>query len=129
MAFSTYFIYLYAKYGCPKDEASIQRVVQESYIVSPEKLIRSPCTERTVFLVRMMSFLLTVLTFMLRKKQSYYQGSYKKIFDAYEVTKAKYGYTILHPDVLDVVKSELDMPKNTMGGGKRRRTRRGKKSR
>jgi hypothetical protein len=60
--FSLYFLYLYAKAGCPTNLSEIQPIVDATFMSSdPGKMNRKVCAETNKFKIKITSFMLSVL--------------------------------------------------------------------
>lgn len=57
-----YFLLMYAKNNCPRDDNGLRKVVYDSYIVNPTELTRDAYIQTNKFRIVMMSFMLSVLT-------------------------------------------------------------------
>jgi tetratricopeptide (TPR) repeat protein len=60
--FCLYFLFCYAKNGGPDSDEGLKKTVDDSYIVSPDKLKTEPCIASNKFRLVTLSFILTVLT-------------------------------------------------------------------
>ncbi len=107
--FSLYFLYLYAKAGCPSDLSEIQPIIEATFMSSdPGKMNRKVCAETNKFKIKITSFMLSVLALFLQDKKDFLGIVYSLASDL----KSHNGITYLHPDLEGVA------------GGRRQRQRR-----
>lgn len=67
--YSLYFLFLYAKHGCPHSDEGFAATVRDAFIVEPAALVRNPCSANKQFRLVMIGFILLVILFGSKKKE------------------------------------------------------------
>jgi hypothetical protein len=142
--YSLYFIFCHLRNGSKCDTATLQKTVNDTYVVDPSELTRSQCKENNRFRIVILNFALTALAIMTDKKFAlneikrlvnnmkhgtfdYLQNNYKiwtKLNQYKKNSKQHFvPYSIVHPDIEALIDKKLAK----LEGGRTKHTRKNRR--